>query len=167
MAISPTDIRILFTNYDIITYFLNLIFWSEHLISIQHRILAPFNINKKINLSDCMPLRNSNEQIYLINHDSTEALTTVWVIPTGTNSPPARGIEPVILLKTDIHQWLVSPTNKTDRHDITEMLLKVALNTIKPKPNRPQACKTLAYLISPNTRMTAVAVIVQIYFTII
>jgi hypothetical protein len=26
---------------------------------------------------------------------------------------------------------LVSSTNKTDRHDITEMLLKVALNTIK------------------------------------
>jgi hypothetical protein len=26
----------------------------------------------------------------------------------------------------------VSSTNKTDRHDITEILLKVALNTIKP-----------------------------------
>jgi hypothetical protein len=26
---------------------------------------------------------------------------------------------------------LVSSTNKTDRHDITEQLLKVALNTIK------------------------------------
>jgi hypothetical protein len=26
---------------------------------------------------------------------------------------------------------LVSSTNKTDRHDITEMLLKVALNTTK------------------------------------
>jgi hypothetical protein len=25
-----------------------------------------------------------------------------------------------------------SSTNKTDRHDITEILLKVALNTIKP-----------------------------------
>jgi len=30
----------------------------------------------------------------------------------------------------------VSSTNKTDRHDKTEILLKVALNTIKPlKPN--------------------------------
>jgi hypothetical protein len=28
----------------------------------------------------------------------------------------------------------VSSTNKTDRHDITEILLKVALNTIKPNP---------------------------------
>ena len=28
----------------------------------------------------------------------------------------------------------VSSTNKTDRHDITEILLKVALNTINPSP---------------------------------
>jgi hypothetical protein len=27
---------------------------------------------------------------------------------------------------------LVSSTNKTDRHDIAEIVLKVALNTIKP-----------------------------------
>jgi hypothetical protein len=38
-------------------------------------------------------------------------------------------------------QWfspdtLVSSTNKTDRHDITEILLKVALNTIN-QPNQP------------------------------
>jgi len=30
----------------------------------------------------------------------------------------------------------VSSTNKTDRHDITEILLKVALNTIKQKTNK-------------------------------
>ena len=48
MAIPPTDIRILFTNYDIIAYFLNLASCSEHFISIKHRILANFNINKKI-----------------------------------------------------------------------------------------------------------------------
>jgi hypothetical protein len=47
MAISPSNIRILFTTYDIITYFLNLASWSEHFISIKHRILATFNINKK------------------------------------------------------------------------------------------------------------------------
>jgi hypothetical protein len=29
----------------------------------------------------------------------------------------------------------VSPTNKTDHHDITEILLKVALNTINLNPN--------------------------------
>ena len=47
MAILPTDIRIHFTNYDIIAYFLNLASCSEHFISMKHRILATFNINKK------------------------------------------------------------------------------------------------------------------------
>jgi hypothetical protein len=47
MAILPTDIQILFTNYDIIAYFLNLASFSEHFISIKHRILATFSINKK------------------------------------------------------------------------------------------------------------------------
>jgi hypothetical protein len=46
--ILPTDIQILFTNYDIIAYFLNLASCSEHFISIKHRILATYNINKKI-----------------------------------------------------------------------------------------------------------------------
>jgi len=46
MAILPTDIRILFTNYDIKTYFLNLASCSEHFISMEHRILATFNIKK-------------------------------------------------------------------------------------------------------------------------
>ena len=57
MAIPPTDIRILFTNYDIIAYFLSLASCSEHFISIKHRILATFNINeKKKILRACMPL---------------------------------------------------------------------------------------------------------------
>jgi len=46
MAISPTDIPILFTNYDIIAYFLNLASCSEHFISIKRRILATFDIKK-------------------------------------------------------------------------------------------------------------------------
>jgi hypothetical protein len=46
MAISPTNIRILFTNYDIIAYFLNPGSCSEHFISIKHRISATFNISK-------------------------------------------------------------------------------------------------------------------------
>ena len=58
MAILPTDIRILFTNYDIITYILNLASCPEHVISIQHRILATFNINQnKSILTACMHLR--------------------------------------------------------------------------------------------------------------
>jgi hypothetical protein len=51
MAILPTDIRILFTNYDIIAYFLNLASCSEHL-------LATFNIKKQIQfIQPCMPLK--------------------------------------------------------------------------------------------------------------
>ena len=66
MAISPTDIRILFTNYDIIAYFLNLGSCSEHFISIKHQILATFNINKKKSiLRACMPLNNNNSLITL------------------------------------------------------------------------------------------------------
>ena len=42
MAISSIDIWILFTNYDIIKYFLNLAFCSEHFISIKYQILCYF-----------------------------------------------------------------------------------------------------------------------------
>jgi hypothetical protein len=58
MAIPPTDNRILFTNYDIIAYFLNLASCSEHFIRIKHRILATFNMNKKKSImTACMALR--------------------------------------------------------------------------------------------------------------
>jgi hypothetical protein len=42
-------------------------------------------------------------------------------------------------------QWFspVSSTNKTDRHDITEILLKVALNTLNLK--KTQACMLIKY----------------------
>ena len=44
-----------------------------------------------------------------------------------------RGVQHyVIKFVSDLRQvFSGSPTNKTDRHDITEILLKVALNTIK------------------------------------
>jgi hypothetical protein len=38
MPILPTDIRIPFTNYDIIAYFLNLASCSEHFISIKQLV---------------------------------------------------------------------------------------------------------------------------------
>ena len=57
MAISPTNVRILFTNYDIITYFLSLASCSEQFISIKHRILATFNIN----------IKNQSERLYAFN----------------------------------------------------------------------------------------------------
>jgi hypothetical protein len=46
----------------------------------------------------------------------------------------------------------VSSTNKTDRHDIAEMLLKVALNTINQNPLDDESgtisCSAGLYLIS-------------------
>jgi hypothetical protein len=45
------NIQILFTNYHIITDFLNLSFCSEHFISIKYRILATFYINNKFNFN--------------------------------------------------------------------------------------------------------------------
>jgi hypothetical protein len=57
-------------------------------------------------------------------------------------SRTGRGVQYyVIKVVSDLRQvggfLKVSSTNKTDRHDITEILLKVALNTIKQtnKPN--------------------------------
>jgi hypothetical protein len=53
-------------------------------------------------------------------------------------------------------QWFspVSSTIKTDRHDITEILLKVALNTIKPLKNQiliPSSCWFL-----PSIKLTSI-----------
>jgi hypothetical protein len=67
MAISPTNIRILFTNYDIITYFLNLVSCSEHFISIKYRILATFDINQK----------NQSERLYAFNIIRTGLWSTI------------------------------------------------------------------------------------------
>jgi hypothetical protein len=69
MAILPTDNQILFTNYDIITYFLNLASCSEHFISIKHRILATFNINKK----------NQSERPRDINFVSVSSISD-WIL---------------------------------------------------------------------------------------
>ena len=65
MAIPPTDIQILFTNYDIIAYFLNLASCSEHFISIKHRILATF---KYFEIVD--DYNKTNNYTNLINHQT-------------------------------------------------------------------------------------------------
>jgi hypothetical protein len=44
----------------------------------------------------------------------------------------------------------VSSTNKTDRHDITKVLLKVALNTIKP--NQPSRIYTITQVVVNTIR---------------
>ena len=41
----------------------------------------------------------------------------------------------------------VSPTNKTDRHDVTEILLKGALNTINYLPQQPSFIFIEQYII--------------------
>jgi hypothetical protein len=62
MAIPPTDIRIIFTNYDIITYFLNLASCSEHFISIKHRIFT-----SKILSYHFSPFENENYHRFIIS----------------------------------------------------------------------------------------------------
>jgi len=75
-------------------------------------------------------------QIYSLCNQCLSPLT-LWV-----RIPLRRGALDTTLCDK-VYQWLatgrwffpgtpVSTTNKTDRHDITEILLKVALNTIKP-----------------------------------
>jgi hypothetical protein len=59
------------TNYDIIADFLNLAYCTEHFISIKHRILVTFNINKKFN-SDNLYAFNCCRNYYLM----TESLAS-------------------------------------------------------------------------------------------
>jgi hypothetical protein len=56
------NIRIPFTNYDIIADFLNLAFCSEHCISIKHRILATVNINKNFNSDSLCAFKVLNDR---------------------------------------------------------------------------------------------------------
>ena len=77
----------------------------------------------------------------IYNYQCNQRLSplTLWV-----RIPLRRGLLDTTLCDK-VCQWLttgwwfslgtlVSSTNKTDRHDITEILLKVALNTITPNP---------------------------------
>ena len=73
-------------------------------------------------------------------------LSIVPILQTNVlSSNPVRARYTHTTLCDKVFHWLatcrwfspVSSTNKTDRHDITEILLKMALNTIKPlQPNR-------------------------------
>ena len=79
----------------------------------------------------CRMYRRGRDRL-VVAFTTTCAITKVWVL---------RGVLDTILCN-NVCQWLVagrwfspdtpgSSANKTDRHDITELLLKVALNTIK------------------------------------
>jgi hypothetical protein len=74
MAIRPTDIRIIFTNYDIITYFLNLASCSEHFISIKHQIFATFDINKKNQFWQPVCLKRKYKASHSIENDSDSVI---------------------------------------------------------------------------------------------
>ena len=65
---------------------------------------------------------------------------------------------------------VVFSTNKTDRHDITEILLKVVLNTIKPT-NQPYVSMTTTLkvfgLISFNIKIQLIDQIhINLYFVV-
>jgi predicted GNAT superfamily acetyltransferase len=68
------NIRILLTNYDIIAYFLNLAFCSEHFIGIKHRILATFNINKKFNSDSLYAFKHKVNTFLYFQLDQAQAL---------------------------------------------------------------------------------------------
>jgi hypothetical protein len=61
-------------------------------------------------------------------------------------------------------QWFspISSTNKTDRHNITEILLKVVLNTIKPKQNQRPYLTSNYYWTSKRPRHMALEIL--LYF---
>jgi len=73
---------------------------------------------------------------------------TVPITTNVVSSNPAHGEvysmqHYVIIFVSDLHRWFspgtsVFSTNKTDRHVITEILLKVALNAINHQP--PSDC---------------------------
>ena len=83
---------------------------------------------------------------YLCNKCLSPLRLQVWI-------PLRQGVLDATLCDK-VCQWLVaglwfslcppvSSTNKTDRHDITEILLKVALNTITPNPYTFYLCLLL------------------------
>jgi hypothetical protein len=109
--------------------------------------------------------------MYFVIFQNSNQWILIFVIKNkcGLSWPRSYGISPLILwvqisiraryttLCDTVRQWLatglwfslssrISSTNKTDRHDITEILLKVVLNTIK------QTTKTvikMMYWVSP------------------
>jgi hypothetical protein len=91
---------------------------------------------------------------YLCNQCLSLLMLWVWI-------PPKRGVLDTTCCK--VCHWLasgqwfsmgtpVSSTNKTDRHDITEILLKVVLNTMIKNSKKGVAC--YAYNVSVYYTLT-------------
>jgi hypothetical protein len=115
-----------------------------HILSLNHRHHIAWNHCKGLKLhyahntllihSKYRRNRRSPDRSLIYNYLCNQCLSpqTLWV-----RISPRRGVFDATLCDK-ICQWLatdrwfspVSSTNKTDRHNITEMLLKVALNTI-------------------------------------
>jgi hypothetical protein len=89
--------------------------------------------------------------IYICYINKTAFFLYVFFISIGeTNCFQSTGLlfeyEPfkgllILGLISDKTLYMVSSTNKTDCHDITEILLKVALNTIKLNQNQTKSVK--------------------------
>ena len=90
-------IQILFTNYDIITDFLNLAFCSEHFIRMKHRILATFNINKKFNSDSRCAFNATFNNISVILRRSV-LLVEGSSVHRENQWPVARGVEYVYVV---------------------------------------------------------------------
>ena len=123
MAISPTDIQILFTNYHIIMYFLNLAFCSKHFISIKHPILATFNINKKINSDSLYALKKTLPNRYCMTNPppilfifwSNRGTDLIVKISRSTNCPYMV----IFIHQLDINTNVFSPSNHQVNKDST------------------------------------------------
>ena len=57
----------------------------------------------------------------------------------------------------------VSPTNKTDRHDISEILLKVALNTIKQTNKQPKLMFSCVITVFYLMQQSTVCIVLRLY----
>ena len=109
-----------------------------------HHIELPFNIKRGLeshSLVRALWSWSYGSWIYNYLYNQLLSPLKLWV-----QIPFSRGVLATTLCDK-VRQWLatgrwfslgipVSSTNKTDRHDITEILLKVALNTITPHPLR-------------------------------
>ena len=126
-----------------------------HILSLNHRPHITWNHCKVLNLhyaqntllihSKYRRGRRGRDRSWIYNYLCNQCLSphTLWV-----RIPPRRGVLDATLCDK-VCQWLatgqwfspVSSTNKTDRPDVTEILLKVALNII----NQPTKYRTILF----------------------
>ena len=109
----------------------------------------PYNLSNELLTSDCISPPNILRAIVAViiwKLDLQLHMQSVPITTKGQSSNPVRGEvysiqQYVIKFVSDLRQvggfhWVLRfpPPIKIDRHDITEILLKLALNTINNKP---------------------------------